>query len=111
METNETQHGGERLAAPAGSAFPRFSIFPNGTSHMIWLVRNCDRCIKNYDPEKHANGRSECDIENAISLASATDGSLLHDGITPPNKADAIARRLNWDGQSYLEHDCPEFVP
>jgi len=27
------------------------------------------------------------------------------------NKADAIAKRLNWDGQSYLENNCPEFVP
>jgi hypothetical protein len=93
------------------SEFPRFSIFPNGTSHMIWTDRNCDRCMKRFDPEKHPNGRSDCDIENAISLASASDGTLLHDGFTPPNKADAIARRLNWGGQNYLENDCPEFVP
>src|ERR1044072_3078833 len=85
--------------------FPRFSIFPNGTSHMIWRERNCDRCIKTFDPNKHPSGRSECDIENAIAFASATDGTLLHCGATPPNKADAIARRLNWDGQSYLDHD------
>ena len=51
------------------------------------------------------------DIENAIGLASATDGTLLHGGHTPMNKADAIARRLNWDGQSYLTGACPEFVP
>lgn len=90
---------------------PRFSLFPNGTSYMMWNDRNCDRCVKQYNPDKHANGRSECDIENSISLASATDGSLLHDGFTPTNKADAIAKRLNWSGESYLEHDCPEFVP
>ncbi len=93
------------------SDFPRFSIFPNGTSHMIWREHNCDQCVKDYNPEKHMNGRSCCDIENAISLAAASDGSLLHGGFTPPNKADAIARRLNWDGRTYLENDCPEFVP
>jgi hypothetical protein len=67
--------------------------------------------VKCYDETKHANGRSDCDIENAIALASATDGTLLHGGYTPINKADAIAKRLNWDGRSYLEHDCTEFVP
>lgn len=77
----------------------------------MWNDRNCDRCVKQYDPDKHAKGRSGCDIENAIALSAATDGTLLHDGHTPLNKADAIAKRLNWDGQSYLQHDCPEFVP
>lgn len=91
--------------------FPRFCPFPNGTSHMIWRERNCDKCIKDFDPKKHENGMSDCDIENAIGLAAATDGTLLHYGLTPPNKADAIARRLNWDGKSYLESNCPEFVP
>lgn len=93
------------------SACPRFSIFPNGTSHMMWTDQNCDRCLKRFDPEKHPSGRSECDLENAISLAAATDGTLLHGGMTPMNKANAIARRLNWDGQSYFDGDCPEFVP
>ena len=92
-------------------SLPRFSLFPNGTSFTIWSERNCDRCVKGYDEKKHSNGKSECDIENAIALASGTDGTLLHGGHTPMNKADAIAKRLNWDGQTYLEHDCPEFVP
>ncbi len=78
---------------------------------MIWYGRNCDRCVKRYDEAKHSKGLSECDIENAISIAAATDGSLLLDGKVPMNKADALARRLKWDGQTYLEHDCPEFVP
>src|SRR5688572_20665748 len=90
---------------------PRFALFPNGTSYMIWTGRNCDRCVKRYDESKHAKGTSECDIENAIALASATDGTLLHGGCAPMNKADAIAKRLNWDGKTYLEADCPEFVP
>jgi hypothetical protein len=89
---------------------PRFSPFPNGTSLMIWSGRNCDQCVKRYDKTKHRKGRSECDIENAIALAAASDGTILHGGRTPMNKADAIARRLNWDGQSYLTHDCPERV-
>lgn len=90
---------------------PRYSIFPNGTSHIIWMERNCDRCVKRYNLAKHPHGMSDCAIENAISMASATDGTLLHDGTTPLNRADAIAKRLNWDGESYLEGDCPEFVP
>lgn len=89
----------------------RFSVFPNGTSFMLWNERNCDVCVKRFDETKHTKGRSECDIENAIALASATDGTLLHGGQTPPNKADAIAKRLNWIGATYLDHDCPEFVP
>ena len=95
----------------SASQFPRFSIFPNGTGHMIWMSRNCDDCIKRFDPEKHMNGFSGCAIENAISMAAASDGTLLHGGLTAPNKANAIARRLNWDGESYLENNCPEFVP
>lgn len=93
------------------SDIPRYAIFPNGTSFMIWIEENCDRCLKRYDEAKHPSGRSDCDIENAIALASATDGTLLHGGYTPLNKASAIAKRLNWDGRTYLEHNCPEFVP
>lgn len=90
---------------------PSFSLFPNGTSFMIWSERNCDRCVKGYDENKHSNGESDCDIENAIAKASVFDGTLLHSSSTPMNKADAIAKRLKWDGRSYLQHDCPEFVP
>ena len=90
---------------------PRFALFPNGTSFMAWADRNCDRCLKRYDESKHKNGKSECDLENAISLAGGTDGTLLHGGYTPLNKADAIAKRLGWDGVTYLQSGCPEFVP
>lgn len=92
------------------SELPRYAVFPNDTSFMMWNDRNCDRCVKG--PKPDIVGRNmACPIEDAIALASALDGSLLHDGFTPPNKAAAIAARLNWDGKSYLEHDCPEFVP
>lgn len=92
------------------TALPRFALFPNGTSFMMWMDRNCDRCVKGPKPGL-IGANTACPIEDSIALASATDGTLLHGGHAPPNKADAIARRLNWDGQSYLEHDCPEFVP
>lgn len=78
---------------------------------MLWMERNCKRCVKRYDESKHSKGMSECDIENAITMASVIDGSLLHGGDTPTNKASAIAARLNWGGVGYLQHDCPEFVP
>lgn len=89
---------------------PSFVFFPNGTSHMIWRSENCDRCVKRYVEDKDSKGRSDCEIENAIFVAAATDGTLLHGGLTPMNKADAIARRLNWDGQGYLTTNCPERV-
>lgn len=78
---------------------------------MEWNRRNCDRCVKGYDEAKHSNGNSNCDIENAIARAAMTNGTLLHGGQTPINRADSIAKQLNWDGKTYLTHDCPEFVP
>lgn len=101
------------MSAVRGSTMstPRFRVFPNGSSWMDWMAMNCDRCVKRFDPEKHHGANSPCDLENSIALASATDGTLLHGGYTPINKADAVARRLNWDGRSYLENKCPEFVP
>ena len=109
-ESTQTKPEAGQTLAPTAYASPRFAVFPNGTSFMMWNDRNCDQCVKRYDESKHTNGRSECDIENAIALSAATDGTLLHGGSTPMNKADAIARRLNWDGKSYLKHDCPERV-
>lgn len=86
---------------------PSYSLFPNGTSHMIWAGRNCDRCWKR-QPAGTPGRNSKCCIETAIAIASITDGSLLHDGTTKPAKAATIAARLNWDGHGYLETDCPE---
>lgn len=90
---------------------PDYSLFPNGTSHMIWREQNCDQCIKRYVESKMAGGvNDQCPIEHAIALAAATDGSLFAGGIIPHNKAAALAARLNWDGESYLEHGCQERV-
>jgi hypothetical protein len=87
---------------------PRFAVFPNGTSYMMWMDQNCDRCVKCYDERKHPDGRSDCDIENAIAIAAATDGTLLHDGMTPMNKADAIAKRLNCPHNVAKRIECGE---
>lgn len=86
---------------------PTFDVFPNGTSFMIWHERNCSQCWKCPKAE-HSGHNKKCAIEDAIAFAAATDGSLLHDGLTSREKATAIAARLNWDGISYLENDCPE---
>jgi len=86
---------------------PDYMLFPNGTSHMIWTGRNCDRCWKRM-PSEGQGRNTKCCIETAIAIASITDGSLLHDNTTSPKKAAAIAARLNWDGKTYLETDCPE---
>ena len=83
-----------------------WSIFPNGTSFMMWRDRNCDRCKKGYNEDKHPSGQNhDCPIEQAISVASMLDGTLQ------PENREEIARRLKWDGETYLEHDCPEFDP
>jgi pyridoxal biosynthesis lyase PdxS len=73
---------------------------------MIWRGANCDRCWKSHVNEK--TGKSRCAIENAIALGSATDGSFLAGGIRTPAHAARLAKRLGWDGVSYLETDCPE---
>ena len=73
---------------------------------MCWMDANCDRCWKGVVSNK--TGKSRCAIENAIALASGTDGSLMHGGGTPPEKAAKVAARLGWDGVSYLENNCPE---
>ena len=85
---------------------PRYSVFPNGTSHMVWRGSNCDECWKSKVNEK--TGKSYCAIEYAIALASATDGTFLADGLRTTTRAKRLADRLGWDGESYLETDCPE---
>lgn len=91
-----------------------YAVFPNGTSYMCWMDRNCDRCRKGPGPAV-ANGETDnglnplCAIESAIALSSVVDGTLCDRAGIPP--ASEIMRRLNWDGQSYLEHDCPEIAP
>jgi hypothetical protein len=75
---------------------PRFVPFPNGTSFMMWMERNCERCWKSKVSD--ATGKSRCAIENAISIW------IVGYGTVNPR----IAKRLNWDGKSYLETDCAE---
>lgn len=85
---------------------PSYSVFPNGTSHMRWTDRNCDRCWKSHVNEK--TGKSRCAIETAIAFASVADGTLLGDGRRTPAQAGALAKRLGWNGRDYLETACPE---
>lgn len=105
MSTTETTS-----PVPASGSGPTFSLFPNGTSFEIWYCQNCDRCTKGPGPEPEGENPL-CNIETAIALACCTDGTLLNDGINTPEAAADMARRLNWDGRSYLPHNCPEFVP
>lgn len=70
--------------------------FPNGSSFGDWNCANCDRCWKSKVSD--ATGRSRCPVENAIALASVSDGQI-------PRR---IAKRLNWDGKTYLTTNCPE---
>lgn len=85
---------------------PSYTVFPNGSSFMDWNARNCDRCWKSHVTE--ATGKSRCAIENAIAYGAASDGTLLGGGLRTPAMAARIAKRLGWDGDEYLETDCPE---
>lgn len=105
MSTTETTS-----PVPASGSGPTFSLFPNGTSFESWYCQNCDRCTKGPGPEPEGENPL-CNIETAIALACCTDGTLLNDGINTTEAAADMARRLNWDGRSYLPHNCPEFVP
>lgn len=88
----------------------RYCPFPNGTAFADWIGRNCDQCKKG-PPPGHEGPNTACDIENTIALAACIDGTLLLDGTQPEEKAAALAARLGWDGESYLETNCPEKDP
>lgn len=85
---------------------PSYSIFSNGSSHMMWMDRNCDRCWKSTVNEK--TGKSRCPMENAIGFGAASDGTLIGAGRLTRKQAAKLASRLGWDGNGYLETDCPE---
>lgn len=70
--------------------------FPNGISFECWHCANCDRCWKGKVSD--ATGRSRCAIESAIAMHPVSDGQI-------PRR---IAKRLNWDGKTYLATNCPE---
>jgi hypothetical protein len=79
-----------------------FSVWPNGTSMMFWKDRNCDRCAKVGEID-HKTGESECEIETVLALSSIGPEAFSE------GRASAVASRLKWDRETYLEHDCPEF--
>lgn len=53
------------------------SPFSSGTSYMIWRSSNCDNCAKDWDPNSLDPNAKPCDIEEAISLASVSEGVIL----------------------------------
>lgn len=63
--------------------------FSNGTDHLYWEARNCDRCRKTYDPDTNA---SQCELNNGIV-------------------ADEAAARLGWTNDDGRHGDCPELEP
>lgn len=77
-----------------------FDIFPNGTAFDTWVGSNCDKCKKGYCLK---TSQWRCDIEKAIEFSGKRHRALLK------GYREDIAKRLKWDGQAYLEHDCPEF--
>lgn len=53
-----------------------FAPFSNGSEYRAWRSRNCDTCAKDY---VEGNQDSLCPMEEAISLASITDGKIPRD--------------------------------
>ena len=80
-------------------------LFPNGTSFRMWMERNCDQCTKCYEESKDPGDGTNpnCEIESEVSM------SYLSDGCLRPEARERIGNRLKWDGETYLEHNCPEF--
>ena len=73
----------------------RLYPFHCGSQYLDWRLRNCDYC-KKMDNENYT---SECEIENAISLAACDDGSI----------SKGIAKKMDMpeDCRVYL-WECPE---
>ncbi len=71
----------------------KISPFSNSTDFMMWKSNNCDICKKDYDVE---NEIVHCDIEEAISIASVSDGEIDND----------IADRANLPD---VNNKCKEF--
>ena len=54
--------------------------FSNGTEFMIFREMNCYKCKKDYDGRTMTDGENPlCDIEQALSFASVTDGMVEED--------------------------------
>lgn len=55
-----------------------FRPFSNGTEHMMWLESNCmrgEKGCRRYNPNA-ATSKNGCPIEVAVSVGSATDGTI-----------------------------------
>ena len=66
---------------------------------------NCDMCWKS---KPGADGKSRCATETALAIGAISDGSLLDGGRRTVKQAQRLAKRLNWDGISYLSANCSE---
>jgi hypothetical protein len=51
-------------------------LFSNGTEFMVWLSRNCDKCVKAvfYDEKKDYYPKYRCAVQKHIEEAAITDG-------------------------------------
>lgn len=77
----------------------RVTAFSNGTDFADWRHVNCDQCVKDCPNDGNGNfGDPLCDIEEAISFGSISDGKI--------DKGLADRANLPSDGRSV----CSEFV-
>ncbi len=77
----------------------RIRPFDNGSQYADWTMGNCDRCTKyNFEAE---SPEETCDIEWALSMASADDGTISQD----------IADRCGYTAnKGCYGWQCPEMV-
>ncbi len=72
--------------------------FSNGTEFGFWYERNCQRCANFVHWEDPLYSDKHCDIEEAIALASVTDGEI----------DEAIAARAGVDNDKLTDR-CKEY--
>lgn len=87
---------------------PTYQPFPGAWAYTRWHASNCAQCKKGPKPDQ-CGPNEACDIENAMTLSSMFGGSMLLGGEVTQDQAAAMAKRLDWDGVSYIPNEqCPE---
>lgn len=77
----------------------RYRPFPNGTSYMDWIERNCGTCER-YVPDSQVDSGDGCVIEESLAFACIDDGTISAD----------IAERMGYAGEVHAPR-CKSWAP
>lgn len=63
-----------------------YQLFSNGTEYMLWVERNCDRCVKAVFPNEKTDKipKYRCAVQRNIDMALFADGcgdKRTHDAV------------------------------